>query len=146
MGPLPIPPSSPSLTPLNPLLSGNAEPSRSSSADSRPVGLPSDQVLSVSDELGSRVQENPVRPDAEKNKESKREESQAPEVEVENPRLSRRPTSVTYRVHPDLQRALQGNVIDSETSEVLREIPSEDRIQLTKAFRENLGSSLDVSG
>ena len=145
MGPLPTLPSSQSLSPLVPLFPTAADPqARRAPADSRPVGLPSDQVLPVADEVQNRVQEKPVRPEREENRESKREEN-APKVEVENPRLERRPTSVTYRIHPDLQRALQGNVIDSETSEVLREIPSEDRIQLTKAFRENLGSSLDVT-
>jgi len=51
--------------------------------------------------------------------------------------------AVTYRIHPDLHGILQGNVIDHVTKEVLRQIPSDERIQLATAYRHNLGTTLD---
>lgn len=150
MGPIPSLPSSQSIAPLAPLFPTHAIPqTRPDSAESRPVGLPTDQVLPVSDEAGSRetrdVARNPSEVAPQTAKEKRQKENQEEErVEVENPRIEPQHRSVTYKVHPDLQRALQGNVIDADTSEVLKEIPSEERIQLSKALRAQVGSTLDT--
>jgi len=52
--------------------------------------------------------------------------------------------AVTYRVHPDLERTLQSARIDRDTDETLREVPSEERIQLSRAFRDHVGAILDA--
>ncbi len=149
MGPIPSLPSSQSFAPLAPLFPTHALPNaRPEPSESRPVGLPSDQVLPLSNEFGSEsardLSRNPAEQTRSAEEKRSRDEPQDKPVEVDHPQVEQQHRSVTYRIHPDLERALQGNVIDADTSEVLKEIPSEERIQLSKAFREHLGTNLDT--
>ena len=147
MGPIPALPSSTAFTPLHPLTPTATDPqARPLPSETRPVGLPSDQVLPVTDEAQSRLDQDVVRKRQERApEEAHGEEAERDPLTVEGPEIESHSTSVTYTVHPDLQRALQGNVIDVNTDEVLRAIPSEERIQFSKAFREQIGTFLDTT-
>ena len=146
MGPIP------SLTHATPLpaLAPLAGPARvrPEPAETRPVELPSDQVLPVPDETRGRLEEDLLRTSHEQLPDERTPVPEGADRDgpaLETPLPDAPATMVAYRVHPDLQRALQGNVIDVETDEVLRAIPSEDRIRFQKAFREHLGTFLDTT-
>ncbi len=149
MGPIPALPSSgllPTPIPLHPSAE-KAPPSRS--GETRPVELPVDQVLAVSDDASAeRTRDTPRTPaervDSDSAEEKEPKAPALPIVDLDRAGIRPRNHVVTYRVHPDLQRSLQGSVIDRDTSEILREVPTEERIHLAKAFREHIGITLDT--
>ncbi|MGE3165511.1 MAG: hypothetical protein AB7O52_11440 [Planctomycetota bacterium] len=64
------------------------------------------------------------------------------EVEVEVETQPRR--GFTYSIYPELRVRFQSQIIDRETAETIRSVPSESRIELARRFEEHIGSQLDV--
>ena len=50
---------------------------------------------------------------------------------------------VTYRLHHDLLLRYQGQVIDRNTEETVRSIPSDERIEIARKFQAQVGRFLD---
>lgn len=162
MGPLPSLPSSGIPSPLAPALP-TAEPAPRRGGDPAPVRLPIDLVPpSDRPRASDRARDPSQAPrtpaeSAEARAEAERRDSKLRDPEtgdtgrrslpgVDLARAGIRPLhhAVTYRVHPDLERTLQSARIDRDTDETLREVPSEERIQLSRAFRDHLGAVLDA--
>jgi uncharacterized FlaG/YvyC family protein len=152
MGPIPsLPSSGIPLAASSPFMGGETAPPRR--GDPNPVELPHDRVLPADrDASPERPRDSSSAPRtpaersearAEEERESKPERS-AREIDLSSKGMEPLHHAVTYRVHPDLERALQSARIDRDTDETVREVPSEARIQLSRAFRENLGALLDA--
>lgn len=73
-----------------------------------------------------------------------REFTQAPEVEAIEPERK----DLKFRII-DRPRAIQAQIVDQETNEIIRETPTTPRLRFARAFRESLaatlGHRLDVS-
>ncbi len=146
MGPLSIPTTT-QTTPTPLILAGHSANSRDKvDSESRPISLPSDQILPISEEISSQVARKPT--ESESIHSAENERGDHPTRKSNNSALqllTLDPSfhAVTYQIHPDLQGILQGNVIDHATKEILRQIPSDERIQLMTTYRQDLGSTLD---
>jgi uncharacterized FlaG/YvyC family protein len=152
MGPIPsLPSSGIPLAPALPLAETETAPRRG--GDPRPVLLPLDRVLPTGrGAAGERARDPAAAPrtPAESADSRAEEERERPppraiaRADLASAGIHPLHHAVTYRVHPDLEHMLQSARIDRDTDETLREVPSEERIQLSRSFREHLGAVLDA--
>lgn len=51
---------------------------------------------------------------------------------------------VTYKVYPDLAIRFQGRVVDRATTEVVREVPDQRRIEIARRYQQYIGTRVDL--